>query len=99
MKNNSTPIRTEQEIFEFLIINKSWISAFTCADGSFTSSLCFCFDTRALWAFWPQCEYNITQSLADINLLKAAAIADAIAINIFFKNKGTIHERVGNVGQ
>ena len=84
-----TPIRQQKDILEFQKNNKGWIAGFTCADGSFISSLYY--NKKALWGFWPQFEYNQTQSTRDQVLLKA--------INEYFDNTGSIYGRVGNVSQ
>jgi len=90
MANNKIkPIRSQKEILSFFKKNEGWISAFTCADGSFTAS--FYPNIHALWGFRHQCEYNLTQSMADLELLRA--------INKIFDDKGSIHERAQKVGQ
>nr|YP_010500140.1 hypothetical protein ODF01_mgp11 [Gormaniella terricola]UWV18317.1 hypothetical protein [Gormaniella terricola] len=93
MNNNSFLIRNYSEkavdeekvkiLYSSLKKNPHFIAGFTTGEGSFTASLQF--SEKAMWGFWPQCEFNLSQHERDVNLL--------FAINRFFENKGSVYNR------
>jgi len=75
-------------ILKYINDNPIWISAFTSGEGSFLGSLIIDIDSR--WGVCPQCEFNITQSFNDKQLLEA--------INSNFCNTGGVYLKNNNIG-
>nr|YP_010714097.1 LAGLIDADG homing endonuclease [Fuscoporia gilva]WDD39660.1 LAGLIDADG homing endonuclease [Fuscoporia gilva] len=74
MKHFTTTDETLNSIKE----NPTFISGFTSGEGCFTAYLGI--DPGCDWGIQPSCEFSITQSTGDFNLLEA--------FNQFFKTKG-----------
>lgn len=78
----------QKEILDFLIKNPGWVSAFATGEGCFMVT--YVFSERALWGIWPVFEFNITQSLIDVELLKA--------IKDFYGNVGEVYDKKNGIG-
>jgi len=79
--------KTVEDILAFLEKNPMWLSGFVCGEGCFTGYLSL--DIKSLWGLQPGLDFNITQSTDDRILLEA--------INLYFKNKGGVYDKLNNV--
>lgn len=76
------------DILLYLKQNPGWISAFATGEGCFTTS--YVISNRALWGFWPQLEFSVTQSLIDLELLQA--------IKEYFGDIGGVYDKGTGIG-
>jgi hypothetical protein len=87
-KNMLTHYTDYKTILVFLKKYPIWISGYTTGEGCFTASVML--NRRARWGIWPQCEFNIAQSMTNKKLL--------IAINYYFDKTGGVYGRKSGVG-